>query len=55
MGWTPLSAALNIFSPTQNFFSMYEGVVFLLLFLANLVNTLSALELPHKKCYPKHD
>jgi hypothetical protein len=43
MGWTPLSAAINIFPPTQKFFSMYVDVVFPLLFSAHLVNTLYAL------------
>jgi hypothetical protein len=35
--------ALNIFSPTQEFFLMYSEVFLLLLFLANLVNTLYVL------------
>jgi hypothetical protein len=35
--------ALNIFSPTQEFFLMYSEVFLLLLFLPNLVNTLYVL------------
>jgi hypothetical protein len=39
MGWTPLSAAISIFPPTQKFFSLHVDVLLLLLFLAHPVNT----------------
>jgi hypothetical protein len=43
MAGTPLSATINVFPPTPKLFSMYRDVVFLLLLLANLVNTLYTL------------